>query len=69
MIRLHIVKLIEVHLSFRLTMNSLQPRKARFSNNPDGAPTFNPSDVFVILDGGRPGLILLKFNCSNFGMI
>ena len=31
------------------------PRRLRFQDNPDGAPTFSPCDVFLLSDGGRGG--------------
>lgn len=38
-------------------------RRTRFHSNPDGAPTWNDSDIMLMNDGGRPGQL------HNFGFI
>ena len=36
-------------------------RRVRFKDNADGAPTFAPSDIIMVNDGGRGGQHMLFF--------
>jgi hypothetical protein len=37
-------------------------RRVRFPLNADGAATFNPSDIFVMNDGGRAGGVQVSWS-------